>query len=109
MTSLPPIVSIPRISIPSASVGTESIVRPSCLEPEVSERAMTRMWSAMWAAEIQVFWPLRTKPPFWRSARQERLPTSEPASGSDIAIASTRPRVIPPRISAFCSSVPKRS
>ena len=35
----------------------------------------------MCAAEIQVFWPLRTKPPFWRSARQERLPTSEPGLG----------------------------
>ena len=70
---------------------------------------MTRMWSAMWAAEIQVFCPFRTKPPFWRSALHERFPTSEPASGSDIAIASTRPSVMPLRISCFCSSVPKRS
>ncbi len=109
MTSLPPIVWMPRISRPSESVGTENIVRPSCFEPDGSERAMTRMWSAMWAAEIQVFWPFRTKPPFWRSALHERFPTSEPASGSDIAIASTRPSVIPFRISCFCSSVPKRS
>ena len=35
-------------------------------------------------------------------------PTSEPASGSVIAIASTEPPAIPPRISCFCSSVPKR-
>lgn len=72
-------------------------------------RQTTRMWSARCAAEIQVFWPLSTKPPSRASARQERLPTSEPASGSDIAIASTRPRAIPPRISSFCASVPKRS
>ena len=63
----------------------------------------------MCAAEIQVFCPFRTKPPFRRSARHCRLPTSEPASGSDIAIASTRPSQIPPRISFFWSSVPKRS
>jgi hypothetical protein len=35
-------------------------------------------------------------------------PTSEPASGSVIAIASTAPLAIPPRISDFCSSVPNR-
>ena len=44
-----------------------------------------------------------------RSARQDRLPTSEPASGSDIAIASTRPPTIPPRSSCLSASEPKRS
>ena len=37
-----------------------------------------------------------------------RLPTSEPASGSDIAIASTFPRTIPVRISCLSSSVANR-
>ena len=43
-----------------------------------------------------------------RSAFVERLPTSEPASGSVIAIASTEPLAMLPRILCFCSSVPKR-
>ena len=70
-------------------------------------RQTTRMWSAMWALEMKTFWPLRTKPPLTRSAEVVSEPTSEPASGSVIAIASTEPEAIPPRISAFCSSVPK--
>ena len=37
-----------------------------------------------------------------------RLPTSEPASGSVIAIASTEPLEMPPRIFFFWSSLPKR-
>ena len=63
----------------------------------------------MWAALIQVFWPLRVSSPLERSTLHLRLPTSEPASGSDIAIASTRPSQIPRSISFFCSSVPNRS
>ena len=62
----------------------------------------------MWALEMKTFWPLSTKPPSTRSAEVVSEPTSEPASGSVIAIASTAPPAIPPRISFFCSSVPKR-
>ena len=61
----------------------------------------------MWALEMKTFWPLMTKPPSTRSAEVVSEPTSEPDSGSVIAIASTEPEAIPPRISAFCSSVPK--
>jgi hypothetical protein len=43
-----------------------------------------------------------------RTASVEREPTSEPASGSVIAIASTDPFAIPPRTRSFCSSVPNR-
>jgi hypothetical protein len=45
------------------------------------------MWSATWAPVIQVFCPFISHPPLERSARHERFPTSDPASGSDIAIA----------------------
>ena len=38
----------------------------------------------------------------------EREPTSEPDSGSVIAIASTDPLEMPPRTLCFCSSVPNR-
>ncbi len=62
----------------------------------------------MWALEQKTFWPLMTKPPSTASALQERAPTSEPASGSVIAIASTAPLAMPPRISSFWASVPKR-
>ena len=62
----------------------------------------------MWALEQKTFWPLMTKPPSTRSALLLSAPTSEPASGSVIAIASTEPEAIPPRISSFCASVPKR-
>ena len=60
----------------------------------------------MWAFEMKTFWPLSTKPPLERTAEVVSEPTSEPASGSVIAIASTEPAAIPPRISAFCSSLP---
>ena len=33
---------------------------PSCLAPLASVRQTSRMWSAMWASEIHVFWPLTT-------------------------------------------------
>ncbi len=66
------------------------------------------MWRAIRALEQKTFWPRITNPPFTRSADVVREPTSEPASGSVIAIASTSPRAIPPSTSRFCSSVPKR-
>ena len=93
---------------PSASVGTQIIVSPSCLLSVLVVRQTTRMWDAILALEQKTFWPLITKPPLTRSAEVESEPTSEPASGSVIAIASTLPRAIPPRMSCFCSSVPKR-
>jgi len=62
----------------------------------------------MWALEQNTFWPLRTKPPLTRFASVLSEPTSEPASGSVIAIASTDPEAMPPSTSVFCSSVPKR-
>ena len=45
----------------------------------------------MWALEMKTFWPLMTKPPSTRSALVVSEPTSEPDSGSVIAIASTEP------------------
>jgi hypothetical protein len=69
-------------------------------------RQTTRTWSEMWAFEMNTFWPLMTKPPLERTASVLSEPTSEPASGSVIAIASTEPFEMPPRISCFCSSVP---
>ena len=101
-------MSIGLTSIPSASAGTQIIVRPSCFEAPLVVRQTTRMWSEMWALEQKTFWPLMTKPPLTALGRVVSEPTSEPASGSVIAIASTEPEAIPPRISAFCSSVPKR-
>ena len=109
LVSRPPIVSIGTISIPSTSRGTQIIVRPSCLDSPLVVRQTIRTWSEMWALEMKTFWPLMTKPPLTRSAEVVSEPTSEPASGSVIAIASTAPPAIPPRISRFCSSVPKRS
>ncbi len=101
-------MSIGFTSIPSASAGTQIIDRPSCLLAPLVVRQTTRTWSEMWALEQKTFCPLITKPPLTRSAAVVSEPTSEPASGSVIAIASTEPAAIPPRISAFCSSVPKR-
>ena len=72
-------------------------------------RQMSRMCSARCASEIHVFCPLIVKPPFSRTALHLSEPTSEPASGSDIAIASTLPFAMPVRMSRFCSSVPNRS
>jgi hypothetical protein len=108
LVSRPPIVSIGITSIPSTSVGTQIIVMPACLSSLRVVRQTTRTWSEMWALEQKTFWPLRMKPPSTRSALQESAPTSEPASGSVIAIASTEPEAMPPRISSFWDSVPKR-
>ncbi len=109
LTSLPPIVSMLRISIPSALVGTSIIEIPSCLEPLASVRQMSRMRSATCAALIQVLCPVRRYVSPSRTALHFSAPTSEPASGSLIAIAMTSPRAIAPSMSRFCSSVPKRS
>src|SRR6478609_2486083 len=63
----------------------------------------------MWAPVIQVFCPLITNSPFDCAARHDRLPTSDPASGSDMAIAPVRPSTIPPRISSLSASLPNSS
>jgi hypothetical protein len=89
--------------------GTKIIVRPSCFESVLVVRQTVSTWSERWAFEMNTFWPLMTKEPFRRSALVVNDPTSEPDSGSVIAIASTDPDAIPPRTFRFCSSVPKRS
>ena len=72
-------------------MGTKIIERPSCLFSPFVVRQTTSTWSEMWALEMKTFCPLMTKPPLERSALVLRLPTSEPASGSVMAIASTDP------------------
>ncbi len=62
----------------------------------------------MWAFEQKTLVPLMTKPPLTRSAVVVSEPTSEPDSGSVIAIASTDPEAMPPRIFCLISSLPKR-
>ena len=94
LVSRPPIVWIGTISIPSTSRGTQIIVSPSCLDSPLVVRQTISTWSAMWALEMKTFWPLITKPPSTRSAEVVSEPTSEPDSGSVIAIASTEPPAI---------------
>jgi hypothetical protein len=101
-------VSIGSIFSPFASVGIQIIDNPWCLSSDFVVRQTMRMCRATRALEQKTFCPRRTKPPLTRSAEVVSEPTSEPASGSVIAIASTSPRAMPPRMSAFCSSVPKR-
>ena len=108
LVSRPPIVSIGFISMPGVPAGTKIIERPSCLLAPLVVRQTTRTWSEMWAFEMKTFCPLITKPPFERTASVEREPTSEPDSGSVMAMASTEPLEIPPRILCFWSSLPKR-
>lgn len=84
------------------------MVRPRCLSSPV--RATSRMCSARCALEIQVFWPSITQPPSAsRRARQRSAPTSDPAPGSDMAMASTSPRTTPDSTRRRCSSLPKLS
>jgi len=49
-----------------------------------------------------------TYEPLERCALHDSAPTSEPAPGSLIPIASTLPETMPLSIASFCSSVPKR-
>src|SRR4051812_46619722 len=67
-----------------------------------------RMWLALWANEHHIFEPSSTHSPLSRSALHCRAPTSDPASGSDIAMASVPPFATRDRRSRFCSSVPRR-
>jgi hypothetical protein len=84
-----------------ASVGIQIIDRPWCLSSPLVVRQTTRMCRAIFAFEQNTFWPRITKPPSTRSAEVAREPTSEPASGSVIAIASTSPPAMPPSRSRF--------
>src|SRR3954464_12332250 len=67
-----------------------------------------RMWLALWANEHHIFEPSSTHSPLSRSALHCRAPTSDPASGSDIAMARVPPFATRARRSRFCSSVPSR-
>ena len=82
---------------------------PSCAFAVRSVRQTIRMWLALWAYEHHIFDAVRA--PTRRSRARARVfsdATSEPASGSDIAIASVPPSTTRPSRSRFCSSVPKR-
>ena len=63
----------------------------------------------MYALEHQVFWPLISQPPSVRVALQASAPTSEPAAGSDIETASTRPSTTPRSTFSFCCGEPNFS
>src|SRR6202008_507243 len=105
LTSLPPIVSICRMTMSSLLVGTENIEMPSCLAPVLDVRATTRTWSAKWALEHHVFWPLRTHPSLTLSALQVSDATSDPDPGSDIAIDVGVPATTPASTSFLMSSL----
>ena len=79
----------------------------SCRSPS-PVRQTIRMWLALWAYEHHIFAPFSTHSPSSRRARVFSAATSEPASGSDIAMASVPPLTTRPNRSRFCSSVPKR-
>ena len=105
--SSPPSVSIGVIVMPSASRGTKIIERPSCFVEPSCVRQTISTWLASRAYEIHIFDPFSTYSPLSRTARVLSAPTSDPASGSDIAIARQLPLLAtPPSSSCFCSSVP---
>ncbi len=106
MVSSPPSVSIGVIVRPSASRGTKIIDMPSWLSEPSPVRQTISMWLALCAYEHHIFAPSSTHSPSSRRARVLSEATSEPASGSDIAIASVPPFVTRPSRSRFCSSVP---
>ena len=56
---------------------------PLCLGASGSVRASTKIQSARWPADVQIFWPLITHSSPSSAARQPRLPRSEPALGSE--------------------------
>ena len=93
--------------IPAASRGTRIIDMSSWRSPS-PVRQTIRMWLALWAYEHHIFAPFSTHSPSSRRARVFSAATSEPASGSDIAMASVPPFTTRPNRSRFCSSVPKR-
>ena len=106
--SSPPSVSIGRIVNPSASRGTKIIDRPSWRSEPSPVRHTISVWLALWAKEHHIFDPDSTHSSPSRRARHLSAATSDPASGSDIAMASVPPAATRPSRSRFCSSVPKR-
>ena len=66
------------------------------------------VWLALCAYEHHIFDPLSTHSPLSRRAFVWSEATSDPDSGSDIAIASPPPAATRPSSSCFCSSVPNR-
>ncbi len=106
MVSSPPSVSIGCIVKPSASRGTKIIDRPSWRSEPSPVRQTISVWLALWANEHHIFEPLSTHSSPSRRARHFSAATSDPASGSDIAIASVPPFATRPSRSCFCSSVP---
>jgi len=82
-------------------------VRPSCLPRDASVLASTRTWVARCAAVVQVFCPSRTNSSPTASARIRAEARSDPASGSDNAMASKFPAQIDATIVRFWSSVPQ--
>ena len=104
--SRPPMVSIGSIRRCAASVEPRSSIGPG---------ACPRLWRCgrrRGCGERSERWSRDLLTPDHEAAvralrgGRERA-TSEPASGSVIAIASTSPRAMPPSTSRFCSSVPK--
>ena len=56
----PEIILIGRTSTPGWSIGTSRKLMPLCFGASGSVRARTKMWSARWPADVQIFWPLIT-------------------------------------------------
>ena len=96
----------PRRNPARPSVSTMTSERP--FEPASgSVFATTHTSPATWPFEMKVFEPSRTISPPSRTARVRIPCRSEPAEGSDIAIAPTSsPRAIGGSHRRFCSSVP---
>ena len=72
-----------RTSTPGWVIGTRRKLMPLCLGASGSVRARTKIQSARWPAEVQIFWPLITHSSPSSTALQPRLARSEPASGSE--------------------------
>ena len=79
----PEIILIGRTSTPGWRMSTSRNVMPLCLGASGSVRTSRKMWSARCPADVQIFWPLITHWSPSSTARQPRLPRSEPAFGSE--------------------------
>jgi hypothetical protein len=83
LNSASPVISrIGRTSMPGWSMGTRRNVMPLCFGADGFVRARTKIQLAVWADDVQIFWPLMTHSSPSSSARVPRLARSEPASGS---------------------------
>ena len=79
----PVIILIGRTSTPGWSIGTSRKVMPLCLGASGSVRARTKIQLALWAMDVQIFWPSITHSSPSRTARVPRLARSDPAPGSE--------------------------